>query len=637
MSDPLNISLSALLSYQQALNTTSHNIANVNTAGYSRQQVEFATQTPEYRGGSYLGNGVQVDGVRRIYSEFLSSQVRDLTSSQSEADSLQQIAGQIDNMLADPNAGLAPVSGQFFASLQDLANDPSSIAARQAVLDRGTTLASRFHDFANYLDGISQAVNGDLGSAVEQINSLAKQIGDLNRSIQNSAGAGGAPNDLLDKRDELIRQLSQYTSVSVVDQGDGSRNVFIGAGQPLVVGDRVQALAPLRDPYDPSRARIGFASAGAPVDITGQLTGGKIGGLLAFRDQVLDPAYNRLGQMADGIAAAFNSQHRLGQDLQGNIGGDFFSVGAPRALPSARNAGDAVVNVAITDVGALTASDYRLDRHGTSYSLTRLSDGTVTSLDAAGFPGTAVTVDGLDISLASGALADGDSFLLQPTRTGAGSLQVALTDPNAIAAASPIRTRAATANTGTGSISAGTVDGPPPVGAGLTAPVTITFNDPPTSFNVTGAGTGDPTNVPYVPGQSLSYNGWTAQISGKPAAGDSFSVGANTGGAGDNRNALALGALQTAKTLDGGQSSYSDVYSNLVAAVGTRTERAQATSQAQGALLDQATAARDNVAGVNLDEEAANLLRFQQAYQAAARVIEVANSLFDSVLQAVQR
>ncbi|MGE3296925.1 MAG: flagellar hook-associated protein FlgK [Porticoccaceae bacterium] len=637
MADPFNISVSALLSYQQALNTTSHNIANVNTAGYSRQQVELGTQLPEYRGGDYQGNGVAVDGIRRIYNEFLTTQVRDLTASRSEADTLHQLAGQIDNVLADPDAGLTPVTGRFFSALQDLANDPTSTAARQVVLDTSETLASRFRDFARYFDSLSQGVNSTLTSAVDQVNVLAQQIGDLNQRIQSSTGTSGAANDLLDQRDELIRQLSEYTSVTVVDQDDGSRNVFIGAGQPLVVGAHVQQLAVLRDPYDPGRQRIGFVSAGAPVDITVQLTGGKIGGLLAFRDQVLDPAYNRLGQLAQGIAAALNDQHRLGQDLNGNMGGDLFTVAAPQVLPRTGNTGNAVVDVAITDVGALTTSDYRLDRSGTSYSLTRLSDGTVTNLDSAGFPGVAVTVDGVRIGLASGSIDDGDSFVLQPTRGASGSLQVAVTDLNAIAAASPIRTGAGSANSGSATISAGVVNGPPPVSAALTAAVTITFNNPPTSFNVTGVGTGDPTNVPYVSGQAIGYNGWTLQISGPPAAGDTFSVGANTGGAGDNRNALALGALQSTRTLDQGQSTFADAYGSLVATVGVRTQRAQATSQAQGVLLDQATAARDNVAGVNLDEEAANLLRFQQAYQAATRVIEVANSLFDSILNAVRR
>ncbi len=637
MADPLNISVSALLSYQQALNTTSHNIANVNTAGYSRQQVELGTQLPQYTGGGYQGNGVQVDGIRRVYNEFLTTQVRDLTASRSEADTLQQAASQIDNMLADPNAGLTRVTGQFFASLQDLANDPSSTAARQVVLDKTETLASRFRDFSRYFDSLSQGVNSDLTTAVDQVNSLAKQIGDLNLRIQSSTGSNGAPNDLLDQREELIRQLSEYTTVAVVDQDDGSRNVFIGAGQPLVVGGQVHQLTMLRDPYDPGRQRIGFASGGAPVDITGQLTGGKIGGLLAFRDQVLDPAYNRLGQVAQGIAATMNAQHQLGLDLNGNMGGDLFTIAAPQVLPRSSNTGSAVLGVAVTDVGALTTSDYRLDRNGTTYSLTRLSDGTVTSLDAAGFPAGAVTVDGLQINLASGSINDGDSFLLQPTRGASGSLQVAVSDPNALAAASPIRTGAGSTNSGSGTISSGVVNGPPPVSADLTAAVTITFNNPPTSFNVTGAGTGNPTNIPFVSGAAISYNGWTMQISGQPAVGDTFSVGANTGGAGDNRNALALGALQSTHSLDQGQSTFADAYGSLVATVGVRTQRAQATSEAQGVLLDQTTAARDNVAGVNLDEEAANLLRFQQAYQAAARVIEVANSLFDSILNAVRR
>lgn len=637
MSDPLTISVSALLAYQRALSTASHNIANVNTDGYTRQRVEFSTQPPQFSGAGYLGNGVRVAGIERIYDGLLTDRVRELTASRAEADILGQLANQLSGILADPQVGLSPAMNQFFAAVDDLANDPSAPAARQALLDSAESLAARFGDFSRHFDSLGAGAETQLSASLESVNDLAREIAALNQEILDRSVGGTTPNDLLDRRDEAIRRLAEQVSVNVVAQGDGTLNLFVGSGQPLVIGGTAHGLTPLQDPFDPQRLRIGLTASGTSVDITGQLTGGRIGGLLSFRDQVLAPARNRLGQLTLGLAAAFNAQHRLGQDLEGDLGGAFFRVAAPQALPRAGNLGDAGLALAIADPAALVASDYRLTRSGADYSLTRISDGAVFDLDAAGFPAAAATIDGLSIAIAAGTMADGDGFLLQPFRAAAGSLEVAITRGNDIAAASPIRTAAASDNLGSAAISSGAVVGPPPLDVNLRAPVTIVFNDPPTSFNVVGTGTGDPVNLPYTSGAAISFNGWTLAISGVPAAGDRFSVAANDGGIGDNRNALALRGLASAPLLDQGRATLDETFASLVASTGARTARAQATSAAQGALLDQASAARDNLSGVNLDEEAANLLRFQQSYQAAARVIEVAGSLFDSLLAAVRR
>jgi len=639
MADLFNTALSGLRAFRVALDTTSHNIANVNTPGYSRQRVELSTQTPQRTGGSYLGSGVAVDAVSRVYDRFLTDQVRGLTSGQSQEAALHALASQIDRMLADPNVGVAPALADFFGALQDLAADPSSVPARDLVLQSGQALASRFDDLGSQFDALGGAANDRLTDAVAAANDLADQIADLNREIFAAHTSSGEPNDLLDQRDELLRQLSRYTRVTVADNGDGTLNVLVGTGQPVVVGTRAQRLDMVGDPHDPQRLRVGLATTAGPMDITGQLEGGEIAGILAFRDQVLDPARNQLGQLALGIAHTFNAQHQLGQDLEGDPGGAFFSVVDPRVLPRIGNVGDAAVAAAVVDVAGLTASDYRMARTGSDYALTRLSDGAVIDLDALGFPGTAVTVDGLRLEVASGTMADGDSFVIQPTRAAATGLAVAISRPQDIAAAAPIRTAAATGNIGTAVIDAGAVDhsGQPPLDANLTAPVSITFNVPPTTFNVTGAGTGDPVNLPYTSGEPIRFNGWTVAISGNPAAGDRFTVAANQGGVGDNRNVLALAQLQDAKTLAQGSQNYAEVYGSLVATVGARTARAQSANAAQETLLNQAVAARDSVAGVNLDEEAASLLRFQQAYQAAAQAIQIAGTLFDSLLAAVRR
>lgn len=642
MADLLGTAVSGLLAYQRALNTVSHNITNVNTPGYSRQRVELSSASPQYIGGNYVGSGVDVQNVRRVYDEFLGAQVRGTTSMASQHDATYELAVQIDNMLADPAAGLSPALQSFFDAVQDLASDPTSTPARQVVLSEGESLVARFNDLFSRLDDLRTGVNTRLTSQVRDINSLAQAIADVNNDIINAPTGpnGQVSGDLLDRRDQLLNELSEMVSLSTVKQDDGSVNVFIGNGQSLVVGIRAQTLSTVSDPYDPSRNQVAYVDAsGNSTNITSQLNGGKLGGTLEFRDRVLDPAMNALGRVAIGLSETFNDQHKLGQDLNGNIGGDFFSLAGGEVLPHAGNTGTGFVNTSVTDLSQLTTSNYRISRSGTDYTLTRLSDGQTTDLDAAGFPGGAVTVDGLQFSLGSGAIADGDRFLIRPTRTGAQGIGMAIDHTNEIAAAAPMRTSSASANTGTGAVSAGTVNGPAPVSGSLRNTVTITFDSPPTTFDVydVTSGTALATNVSYTSGADITYNGWTLQIKGTPAAGDVFTVESNVGGNGDNRNAVLLAGVHEKGSLDSGRTTLVDAYGGMVGDVGTRTRQAELAGKAQNLLKDQAVAAREAVSGVNLDEEAANLVRYQQAYQAAAQAISVANTLFQSVLSAIGR
>ncbi|MEJ2344679.1 MAG: flagellar hook-associated protein FlgK [Gammaproteobacteria bacterium] len=635
MSDLLGTGVSGLLAMQQALATTSHNISNVNTDGYTRQRVELGAQPPQFNGGLYTGSGVQVESIQRVYNQFLTDQVRTATSLESQHQATHDLAVQVDNMLADPQSGLTPAMQKFFNAVQDLASSPTSSAARQVVLSQAQTLTSRFNDMFSQLDGLRSGVNTNIQSMVKEVNTLAQSIANVNQSIVNSPrGANGQlPNDLLDQRDQLINQLSQYASIRTMSQSDGTVNVFIGNGQSLVVGTKALSLSTVTDAYDPTRQQVAYVDAsGNSIDISNQITGGKLGGTLDFRDNVLDPAINGLGRVAIGLEQTVNAQHKLGQDLNGNPGGDFFSIGAPQLLPNSANTGNASISAAVSDASALTTSNYVLQLNGGTYTLTRLSDGAVTNLSAQGFPGSPVQVDGVTLTLNSGAMANGDKFLLRPTHTGAQSIATAIQNTSEIAAAAPIVTGAGASNTGSASVSAGTVNSLDP---NLQQPVTITFNNPPTSFNVSGPGTGSPTNVPYTSGGNIAYNGWTIQINGTPAAGDQFTVTANTDGTGDNRNALLLAGIQNQTSLDGGTSTLGDAYGSMVAGVGTRTKQAELAQSAQQSLLTQATSARDSVSGVNLDEEAANLVRYQQGYQAAAHAISVASTLFDSLLSAV--
>mgnify|MGYP001573289187 FL=1 len=635
--DMLGVGISGLLAFQRALATTGHNIANVNTAGYSRQRVELVTQTPQFAGNGYIGTGVRADSIKRLYDDFLTLQVRTSTSSYNRLDRYHNMASQVDGLLADSQTGLAPALQGFFNAVQGVANDPASIPARQALLGESGTLVDRFHALDRRLTELNSRINADLKSAVTEVNNLATSIASLNQEIARAQGSGQTPNDLLDQRDNLIGQLAERVSVTTVAQSDGSVNVFAGNGQTLVAGFQSMALSVTPNVYDPTRSDIGYTIGSTTVNVTSQITGGTLGGALDFRSQVLDTARAALGRVAAGLAKTFNDQHLLGMDLNGAMGGSFFTAPTPAVAPASTNSGGSV-SVAVTSASGLQASDYRLRYDGSNaYTLTRLSDGTTTAIATGGAsPYTTSAIDGFTLTITAGA-ATGDTFLVKSVTGSAGGIGLAVSDPNKIAAAAPIRTAATLANAGTGAISAGSVNTPPPPNANLQQTVTIVFNTPPTTFNVSGTGTGNPTNVAYTSGGDISYNGWTLQITGSPAAGDTFTLQSNSGGTSDNRNALLLGGLQSQQTLAGGTATFGGAYSQLVSDVGAKTHAAGINRDAQSTLRDQAVAARSAVAGVNLDEEAANMVRFQQAYQAAAQVITVSNMLFETLLGAVRR
>ncbi|MGD8525670.1 MAG: flagellar hook-associated protein FlgK [Thioalkalispiraceae bacterium] len=637
MADLLGIGTSGLLATQRALNTASHNIANVNTEGYSRQRVLFDTRTPTPYGSGFLGNGVNVTSIERTYDQFVNEQVRTYTTVFNQLETFHALTSQVDNMLADPAAGLTPALEDFFNAVQEVSDDPTSTTARQVLLSNGEALVSRFESIDQRMESLYESANQQVYFVVDQVNSYANQIASINDQILLATGtAGGAePNDLLDKRDLLLTKLSELVSVSTTLQEDGRLNVFIGNGQPLVVGSKASELAVTKNNFLAERNEITFSGTGGTAVITDTLKGGVLAGVVDFIDQVLDPARNALGRIAIGVSDAFNRQHQLGQDLNGNLGGLFFndlSTTSPEVYADITNTGTGTLSATITDIGALKVSDYRLDYDGANYTLTRLSDGSSSTFGA--LPIDVTTTDGFTINLTAGAVAAGDSFLIRPTFDASYDIDMDIALPEQIAMAAPIIGQEDFANTGSGKISAGSVDTAtqPPLNPDLQQPVTITFTGPGT-FDVTGVGAGLPAiGVAYTPGADISYNGWTVQIEGSPVAGDVFTVSANTTGVGDNRNGLALAALQGNGLLNNGTASLQSAYGEIVGDVGVKAHQADVNIQAQDALLRQAVQSRESISGVNLDEEAANLVKFQQAYQASAQVISIANQLFQDLI-----
>lgn len=639
-SNIFNAALTGMNAAQYGIATTEHNIANASTPGFSRQQVILSPAIAQQFGAGFLGQGVDVTGVRRIYDQFLNAQVLQEQNQASYLTSYHAALAQIDNMLSDPVAGVSPAMQGLFDAMNGVASNPESVPARQTLLSNTQSLVNRFQSIDQQLTSMVTGLTGQTSNSVKDINSYARQIAALNNSIKRATTSeqGRQPNDLLDQRDQLINQLNQQIKTTVLQQSDGTVGVFIGSGQALVVGDQAMSLQVIQSASDPSKLDIAYLANGKTIPLQrSSLQGGSLGAYLTFRDQSLEPTRNALGRVALGLAIILNQQNQLGQDLNGVLGSDLLNVSVPRINQNANNTGTAVVSASIANVSALTTSDYQLRFDGTNYSIVRLSDSTVTNL------GTTLpqTVDGFSVSLVSGSAAAGDSFLIRPTANAARDIALLTNNPAKIAAAAPMRAAVALTNTGAATISSGSVNAPPPTspnpahpltGINLQQAVSITFNNPPTSYNVVGTGTGNPTNVPYAAGSNISYNGWTVQITGTPAVGDVFNVTPNTNAVGDNRNALLMAGFQTQNLMANGTASLGGIFSQLVGDVGSKTHEMDVTSQAQDKMVAYTVAAQQAVSGVNLDEEAANLLRYQKAYQAAAKAMQIANTMFDTLL-----
>ncbi|MGQ5523016.1 flagellar hook-associated protein FlgK [Chitinimonas sp. PSY-7] len=823
------IAVSGLNAAQVALNTASHNIVNANTPGYNRQTMKQAAMQPNPTGGGFVGRGVEITGISRIYDAFIGRQVQIAKAQDGYLSSQLSHLSDLDNLMADPSAGFSPSLQDFFTGVQTVANSPKDVSARQSLLGLAQSMITKMHTVNERMAVLREDVNTEITSSVSNINSITNQIAALNDQIilASGSGDGNAPNDLLDQRDQLVKDLNGYVKSTIIKQSDGSYNVFIGNGQNLVVGSQSFTLGAVASADDPSRLEVAYQQFGATITIPDNLiTGGSLGGVLEFRTKALDEVQNSLGRVAVALGQTVNDQHRRGQDLNGQYGGNLFQFpveqinaqynlgansrtmtaelasalpfiesdfniafdgtnytitrmtdsqsvtvapaailaaggqlafgvrfqlsgnlaagenfgvsfrpAASHILPSSKNAGNADLQVSISNVSALTSSDYELivdkvDDPSTvgvledSYRIVRKSDGMVTNINGTQWATPPVVVDGLEFRLNSGTFVAGDRFTIQPTRDFAENMSVMVTDTAKIAAAAPIRTSAdavrivtsvPTTNTGTGTLTAVTnslnsnggtsakkieivftsatsydvrdastgtvlagnqtyaaggnityngwtvqISGAPNAGdrfvieprrntgsgaisAGVvnSAPVNINLKNPvavqfvsSTSYQLV-----DPTNgtvlqaaQAYTSGSNISFNGWSVKVSGVPATGDTFLIEANTGGTADARNMLALGQLQTANTMTGGTTNFQGAYSKMVADVGVQTNQVKINQKAQASLLQQAETKQQQVSGVNLDEEAANLLNFQQAYQAASRTIQIAQKAFEEVL-----
>lgn len=547
MADLLSTGISGLLAYRSALDTVGNNIANANTPGYSRQRVELVARTPTGSGAGFIGNGVDIATVRRLGDALIATRLQSDASASGRLEVFAGYASRIDSLLSDADAGLSrPLQG-FFDAANALTQNPGSVAARQSLIGSADTLAARFRDTQSQLDLMDREVNQRLQFTVEEINGLTESLARLNGEIASGYAqfGGQPPNDLLDRRDQLLQDLSARVGISTVAQEDGTISVYTGSGQTLVLGRQNTALSVTQDSYNSGRLDVVY---GGSTRITAQIGGGSLGGLLDVRREVIDPARSELGRLAVGIAAAVNAQHAQGTDQYGDAGGLFFAEPQGAAFASTANTGSAKVAVGFGDPAALGTGEFQLRYDGAAWTMSHARTGQSVAFAGTGTAGDPLRGAGLAL-VVDGAPAAGDSFLIRPTAFAAAGLSVAIGDPGRVAAAGP------------------------------------------------GA-------VPN---------------------------------SGDNSNAQALAQLGGQGLFNGGSTSILQGHAGLVAQAGLGAHQASLRLDAQRAIGAQTFAEREAAAGVNLDEEAADLIRYQQAYQAAARVIQVADTLFQTLLQAAGR
>lgn len=643
----LGIAYSGLNAFQRALDVSGNNIANATTQGYSRQTIQLTPGISQRYAGSYIGTGVAVASILRNSDQFANFQVRSTLSVKSQYDAFYQQAIQIDKMLSQDGTNISTSLQSFFDSLGQVNNAPDSVAARGVVFKQSQLLAQQFNFLQTKLDQYQSNSTAQITESIKQVNQLTKDIAAANQQLMSTPTA---PN-LLDQRDELLKQLAQFVDVTSFDQGDGTISVAMASGEMLVTGTDRQDLAVSTDYSSNLGTKVLLLNGSGQIDISSRLTSGMLGGLMNYERNIIGQTSQMIGQMAIGLAEHFNAQHRQGMDMNNLIGKNFFTdyntveQQKNRSLDSPYNTGTAVLSVAISDIAQTKLSDYELvvsNAATNEIRLIRKSDGTSTALTWTDTPPAPpagqVVIDGMTITVDDVThLADNDQFTLTPSRGAARALSLEISDIRDIALASPVRTSASLSNTGQGKIALGAISN---TSADINKEYRINFISD-TQYNLVNVTDSTSTGpFAFVPGTDNTIQipnaatpSYSIILSGVPKSGDQFTAMYNAGAIGDNRNGLSLAALQQSKLFTGGTESIFDSYSNLLADVGGQTNQAKLRADSADVLHKQALDFQDSKSGVNLDEEAANLLKYKQAYEAAGKLVEISgqmmNILFD--------
>lgn len=661
----LNVGARALLANQVALQTAGHNIANVNTPGYSRQTVSLQTVQGQFTGGGYIGQGVDVRTILRNQSELLTRQAAAAGSTQAADTVRADRLRQLQEVFSGGAAGLGAAINDMMNAFSDVVSAPTDITARTVVLTRMDETASRLRSSADRINEIQYTVTEQLNSSISTVNSLAVQMAAINEQIARAKGNGQTPNDLLDKRDQIIRDINQFVQTTQVAADDGTVGLFVASSQPLVLGATATSIS-LGDPAafpGSGQVKLFFDRAGAaPIEIDeNMLGGGSISGLLRFNNSDLSEGRNLLGRMAMAIGTTLNYQQTLGLTLDGVAGKPLF---ATTPSVSGLTNGAAVGSIDLADTTQFSptkfaASDYevRFDAAGVGGQVIRLSDGKSTAFTNIGTLAS-TQIDGLTFNFTTVGLAN-ERVLFKPFSTAAANIQALVNSPRELAVANPINAAMGTSNGGTMQLAglratgmpnppglvlppnANTVAVPPILGG-----IQLQFTaGPPTTYDVLDRGTAPPTTLaaaqPYTSGVPISINGWEIKLQGSPNSGDTVVIGdALDPQYGDtftrnSGNANAMMGLRDVKMFD--ESTLTDGYAGAMAQIGTRTQSALFAADLSTTIAGNLERDRTAVSGVNLDEEAARLIQYQQAYQASSKMIQIAQNIFDSLLQGMGR
>lgn len=658
----MNVGVSALNANQQALTTVGHNIANVNTPGYSRQTVYTNALHGQNMGNGFIGKGVQVATVMRNYSALLNRQSNAANAIHAADTSRLQGLMQMQDVFKGGDGSLGAAVTNMMNAFVDVQAAPSDATGRNVVLTRMSELAARFHAASNMLEEQDYSTAQQLRNNALLVNDKASQVARLNNEISRALATGHQPNDLLDARDQVIREINQYVQTTQVAADDGSISLFVGGSQALVLGINSGQLSVEETKEYPGSQRMALyfsQPGGQQLELTAAMVGGgEIAGLLKFRNDDLAEGRNLLGRLAMTIGHELNLQNQRGLTLNGQQGGALFSLPTTSTgygnITGYSNIGPGAATTQVIDASQLKPSEYRLIFEGSPVApvLTRMSDGkvfngsstpplTMAALNA-GFD-----ADGLRFTVpnaTTAAAVAGNSMLFKPFSTAASEIEALVHNPDELAAASALTANINKNNTGKLQLTQ--------VGANdFTAipaaqdPVRLTFDGAgqvtyQTYNHLTSTWSAASPPMDYTPGQPIIINGWSITLTGTPAAGDTVDV-ANALDFGEafRLNAGNAGAfldLRDKKVFDEG-TTLSDGFSAAMAVVGTRTQSVQLAEKLSSTVAKNLEMDRTAVSGVNLDEEAARLLQYQQAYQASSKVIQIAQSLFDSVLNAVGR
>ena len=658
----MNVGVSALNANQQALTTVGHNIANVNTPGYSRQTVYTNALHGQNMGNGFIGKGVQVATVMRNYSALLNRQSNAANAIHAADTSRLQGLMQMQDVFKGGDGSLGAAVTNMMNAFVDVQAAPSDATGRNVVLTRMSELAARFHAASNMLEEQDYSTAQQLRNNALLVNDKASQVARLNNEISRALATGHQPNDLLDARDQVIREINQYVQTTQVAADDGSISLFVGGSQALVLGINSGQLSVEETKEYPGSQRMALyfsQPGGQQLELTAAMVGGgEIAGLLKFRNEDLAEGRNLLGRLAMTIGHELNLQNQRGLTLNGQQGGALFALPTISTgygnITGYSNIGPGAATTQVIDASQLKPSEYRLIFEGSPLApvLTRMSDGKVFNATSTpplnmGNLATGFDADGLRFIVPAATLAaavSGNSMLFKPFSTAASEIEALVHNPDELAAASALTANINKNNTGKlqlTQLGANDFTGIP----AAQDPVRLTFD---------GAGQvtyqiydhlsstwGLPSApMDYTPGQPITINGWSITLTGTPAAGDTVDV-ANALDFGEafRLNAGNAGAfldLRDKKVFDQG-TTLSDGFSAAMAVVGTRTQSVQLAEKLSSTVAKNLEMDRTAVSGVNLDEEAARLLQYQQAYQASSKVIQIAQSLFDSVLNAVGR